>query len=121
MAELLIQAGFSLSSNNEDKKEKKEDEPVDEIHQKIADGKLLEEDELEALGFIKEGLITQCLSRNNVAFYFYGGNLSDIEVDGVEISELFKIPDGNGPLDDLCYRITKEALIFAYEKAGLYK
>lgn len=59
-------------------------------------------------------------SRNGVTLYYYGGDLCDITIEEdnliVHIYELFDIPEPVGLSDELCYRITDEAIEFVLDR-----
>ncbi len=84
-------------------------------------GKLLEGKDLVKLGFQRDNnnFIFDSYTKNKVEISFYGGYLSAIYIDDESIEELVEIPPCRGCDDELDFRITEEALIYTYKKAGI--
>lgn len=98
--------------NNNSIKETKESSLIE----RAKEGYILSLDELEELGFNdNSSCIMQRCEKNNVEFLYYGYNLVGIYIDDKSIEEIFNLSGR----DDLCYYITSDALIYAYEKAGI--
>lgn len=87
--------------------------------EKAKKGKQLTGKELEELGFKYHSSTLPKYTKNGVEFSYYGGDLCVLTIDGKSIEDFFDIPEARGIDDELCYRITAEQLIFAYEKAGI--
>lgn len=88
--------------------------------EKAQKGEQLTGEELEELGFeYNSSSVLPKYTKNGVEFSYYGGDLCELTIDGKSIEDFFNIPEARGIDDELCYRITAEQLIFAYEKAGI--
>lgn len=69
--------------------------------------------DLEKYGFVSNGShILPGYTRDNIEISYYGGELCAIDIDGESIEEIIDIPEANGPDDELCYRITDEAITY---------
>ena len=71
---------------------------------------------LDQLEELSSGSILPRYTSNDVEVSFYGGNLASITIGKNEIEDLFEIEKCSGPDDDLCYRITDEALQYTLDK-----
>lgn len=69
--------------------------------------------DLEKYGFVSNGSqILLGYTRGNIEISYYGDELSAIEIDGESIEEIIDIPEASGLDDELCYRITDEAITY---------
>ncbi len=89
------------------------------ILDKAKAGELLTERELMELGFKCESGILSSYKKDCIEFTFCGGELSSIYIDDEDIENIFGIEECQGIDDELCHRITKEALLFVYKKINL--
>ena len=124
MERKLKDLGFSIAPDESSKREnvnqpnnnsiKETKEPS--LIERAKEGYILSLDELEELGFEdNSSCIMQRCEKNHVEFLYYGYNLVGIYIDEKSIEEIFNLSGK----DDLCYYITSDALIYAYEKAGI--
>lgn len=69
--------------------------------------------DLEKYGFVSNrSPILPGYTRDNIEISYYGGELCAIDIDGESIEDIIDIPEASGPDDDLCYRITDEAITY---------
>jgi hypothetical protein len=89
----------------------------EEVRRKNRDFEIdLRHEDLEKYGFVSNGSpILQCYTRDNIEVSYYGGELCAIDIDGESIEEIFNIPEASGLDDELCYRITDEAITYLRE------
>lgn len=118
MKELLENAGFEVSKEEEKKQKTKSEEEI--LREKARKGEILDFEELIKLGFEDENcsFLPRC-TKNSVSFSYYGSELSVIQIGDEYIEDIFDIPEPRGIDDELQYHISEEALMFAYRKAGI--
>lgn len=69
--------------------------------------------DLEKYGFVSNGShILPGYIRDDIEIFYYGSELCAIDIDGESIEEIIDIPEASGPDDELCYRITDEAITY---------
>ena len=95
-------------------KAKAEAEAREKVRQENRDFETdLRSGDLEKYGFVSNGsYIIPGYVMGNIAISYYGGELCAIDIDGESIEEIFDIPEASGPDDELCYRITDEAITY---------
>lgn len=68
---------------------------------------------LEKYGFVSNGShILPGYTRGEIEIFYIGSELCAIDIDGESIEEIIDIPEASGPDDELCYRITDEAITY---------
>lgn len=92
------------------------------IEQKIKEGKLLTQKELEKVGFkLFPVLFGREYQKESVKFWYYADELLDLSIDDTPIEHIpcFNASERLGLCDDLTLRLTPEVLKFVYAKAKL--
>lgn len=68
---------------------------------------------LEKYGFVSNGShILPGYTRDNIEIFYIGSELCAIDIDEKSIEDIIDIPEASGPDDELCYRITDEAITY---------
>lgn len=68
---------------------------------------------LEKYGFVSNrSPILPGYVKDNIEISYYGGELCAIYIDGESIEDIIDIPEASGPDDELCYRLTDEAITY---------
>ena len=67
---------------------------------------------LSGNGLELSGGLIHTFNKNSVTLEYYGGDLCIIEINGINIEDMFEIPESTHIEDELCYRITDEAMEF---------
>lgn len=72
--------------------------------------------DMEKYGFVSNGShLLPGYIKDNIEISYYGGDLCSIEIDGESIEEILDIPKSSGLDDELCYRLTDEAISYLEE------
>lgn len=111
---MAAQAKAAETNCEAEAKAKAEAEAREKVRQENRDFEIdLRSGNLEKYGFVSNGShILPDYTRENIEIFYIGNELCAIDIDGKSIEDIIDIPEAGGSDDELCYRITDEAITY---------